>query len=456
MSFGLKLNIRFFYFLNILFMPLSWVILAGVGDSAFKIFHLFLIPLLIAFVFKKYRETFILFISKQRVFISMFLILMILNFISTGFNSTVSPNAYVYIYKNLFYFFIYLLYGAGIMLFFDLETHPRIITISNISSIILFLGIAVFTFKGDFISDLSGFFLKGDLDGVKRDVYKSLFNSGSNADEDLQANLLNQLTGTFIIIYFTSLYALNNLNSKIYKFINIVAMAISVALIIANLSRSNIIAWIFGYMIFWGCEIIINRNYKKALVFAGGAMIFILFIVIFWTQLSTKLDATSEMFQERFGSQISDNERWALNAEAISDFTKNFFNFFIGEGSGARLSDGHAVHNFVLGSAYQAGVFGLLISCVVYLSMPFWLWKSLPVLSKFKYGFTLPALIAVPLIRMMESGNAGTLTMQEWFCLAMFLGYYYKKQIELNNNERPAYPVQNNLTTSGKLIFSTS
>jgi len=440
MNFGLKLNIKIFYITSIVFMPLAWIILAGVGDSALKFFHLPFLILIVSLIFKEYRQSLALFVSKQKIFITCFVLLMTVNFIATAFNNTVSSSAFTYIYKNFFYLILYFLSGSALFLFFGIKDHSKLMSIANMLAVILFLSITVLTFKGDFISDLIGFFFKGDLMGVKKDIYKSLFNSGNTAqDAELQISLLNQLTGAFIVIYFTSLYAIKNTDNIKYKIINIVSMTISVGLIIANLSRSNILAWIFGYVVYYACEIVVNKNYKKVLILFLGSVFFSFILIAFWSSISDKLSDTSAMFQNRFGSEIEDNARWAINQEAVNVFTQDCFNFFIGRGSAARVSDGHAVHNFILGSAYQAGILGLSLSIIIYLTLPFWVYKGSWILSNWKGAFALSALISVPLIRMMESGNAGTLTIQEWFCVALFLSCCYRKETELNENNLTGY-----------------
>lgn len=431
----LELNVRVAYYIIIMFAPLSWISLTGVGDSSIKLVHLSLLPLVFSLLFTTYQNAIIKFIEFNKFLIAFFLLLMFMNFVSLAVDENIDSftKSVTYIIKNLSYLSLALFFGGMMIVFIDSPGFYKNLAISSALCVIVFIFVASLTYKaagGNFLLDLFRFFFTGDIDGLRRALYKTIFITGNtNMDSDLQVNLINSLTGSFIIVNFTSLFAFYNLENKFYKAVCIFAYFFSFFFVISSISRSNIIALIFGYAIYWGCEIIFKQNTRKIYQLVITFLVMLSLVLIFWTKIQTALSDTTNMYQERFG-ELDDNIRWSLNQEAIATFTATPMNFIFGKGSGAQLPSGHAVHNFIIGSAYQAGIFGLIFSVLFYGGLIYAVLRYATEIRSKPYAFIISALMSIPVMRMMESGDAGSPTLQEWFCVAFFLSYVLKKRQE--------------------------
>lgn len=436
---ALNINVTLAYYILIVFSPLSWISLTGVGDSSIKLVHLSLLPLIISCLFTTYQKAIIRFVTFNKYIISFFLLLMLMNFVSLAVDTNIDSfsKSMTYIIKNLSYLSLALFFGGMMIVFIDSPGFIKNLSISNALCVIIFITVASITFKatgGNFLLDLFRFFFSGDIDGLRRELYKTIFITGNtNEDAEMQVNLINSLTGSFIIVHFISLYAFNNTKNKIFAFLNIFSFCFSLFFVISSISRSNIFALLFGYAIYWGCEIIFNKNTKKIFQLFATSLVVLSLTLIFWSKIQTALVDTSDMYAERFGG-LDDNIRWSLNAEAIQTFTATPLNFIFGKGSGAELPSGHAVHNFIIGSAYQAGIFGLILSVLFYAGLIFSVIKYAPDIKNQKAAFIISALMSIPVLRMMESGDAGSLTLQEWFCVAIFIGFVIKKKSLAKDN----------------------
>lgn len=429
---ALQININIAYYLLIIFSPLSWVSLVDIGDSSIKFVHLSLIPLVFSLFFKSYRTAFVKFFKFNRLLIGFFILLMLMNFISLSVDTNIDSfsKSMTYIYKNIFYLTLALFFGGMMLILIDSPGFYKKLSITGFVCVIVFVTVASVTFSatgGNFSQDLIKFFFAGDIDGLRRDLYRTIFVTGRGTDEEVQTNLINSLTGSFIIVHFTSLYAYHNIKEPLYKIISVFTYLFSFFFVISSISRSNILALLFGYLIYWGCEIIYKKNIRKIYQLSATLITGLCIILIFWEQLKETFSDTSEMYSERFG-ELGSNIRLSLNAEAMSTFTATPMNFMFGKGSGAVLSDGHAVHNFVIGSAYQAGIFGLILSILFYAGLIFVVIKHANAIKYQKSAFVISALMSIPVLRMMESGDAGSPTLQEWFCITFFLGYVIKKR----------------------------
>lgn len=434
----LNFNVKLAFFMLVAFLPLSWITVYGVGDSSIKLFHLTIIPLLICCFYNSFRNKIVVFVKENRFIMSCFLLLMTMNFVSMSINSLVIPHASIYVIKNLAYFFFFTLLGGMCLSLFNLENTPKLLTQSAFICVCTFIVIASIGFKatgGNFLADMLKFFISGDINGLRHDLYKTLFNGGTyGKDADFATALINTIIGSFIFVHFLSLYALRTSKSRLQKGLNIFSLIFSFFFVVSSISRSNIIAIGFGYMIYWGLEIVYNNNVKKVVSLVSSVLVLIAVMIVFGNKMQDAVSNMSDMYQARFGD-LDENIRWQLNAEAIETFTSNAKSFIFGSGSGALLSNGKSVHNFIIGSAYQAGIFGLILSSLFYFTILSSLLRFAPLLSKYKFAFILAAVMALPLIRQMESGDAGSLTLQEWFCLAFFLSFVINKKLSVENSE---------------------
>ncbi|MBV9961192.1 MAG: hypothetical protein JO072_03000 [Parafilimonas sp.] len=456
---GLKNCLKAAFYMLMSFLPLSWISITHVSsnvkydDSNFKLFHLSLVPLLMACLYSSYRLKVAAFVKKYRLLIGSFLLLMIMNFISTGVNETVSPLAAMYIVKNLIYFTFFILFAGMCLMLFELDEKIKIISSGAFLSVCVFIVVTTFTYKdGIYIVELVKNFATGNIMGLRYGLFKNLYNGGAlERDSDFATALINTITGSFIFAHFLALYAYYNSPSRFYKILNIITLIFSFFFVISSISRSNIIAIVFGYFCYWGLEIVFNKNMKIVFSLLGGFIVLTLITILILSSSGAQqaLSGTSAMYQQRFGD-LDENVRWQMNSQALQIVFSNPKSLFFGLGSGALLysnqysfiSNDKSIHNFIIGSTYQAGIFGLVLSCMFYFTQLFCLIKYAPILSRYKKVFVITGVMSVPLIRQMESGNSGSLTLQEWFCLAFFLGFVLstlnisseKRSIRLTSN----------------------
>jgi hypothetical protein len=415
----LNLFTKLCFYAFVIFSPINWVILVEVGGLSIKYMHLAIVPICICVLFASFRKVLTRFVLQNAFIISSFLLLMVINFVSICLNGTLYPSASAYIFKNLSYFTYFILFGAAIYFRIRQPFFYKEIAYSNIISVLVFTLTATIIFKAigrDFLSDMFNFFIKGDSVSLRYDLFKTLFNTNSSSDVELAANLRNTLIGAFIYIHFTSLYSLKNSTKRFYSFCNWISVLFSLFFILASVSRSNLLVLMLGYVCYFFADILINKNYKSVYKMAGIAVIGSTLVIIFWNEIYASFSESTTMISSRLG-ELEDDARWALNAEAIDGFSQHFL---IGKGSGAILSDGHTVHNFILGSAYQAGIGGLILSCMFYFGVIVQIIKNLKLFRDQRAVFFLLGLPIIPLLRSMESGNAGTISLIEWFCLAFF------------------------------------
>jgi O-antigen ligase/polysaccharide polymerase Wzy-like membrane protein len=421
------------------FLPLGWVAISKVSsnvkydDSAIKLFHLSFIPLAFCCIYASFRKNVFDFVKRYRFLIGSFLLLMAMNFISTSINEIVSPLAKMYIIKNLVYFSFFILFGGLCLSLFQLKEKMKVFSVGAFLSVLVFIIVTSFTYKGGiYIVELVKYFATGNLMGLRYGLFKSLYNGGSvEKGSDFATALINTITGSFIFAHFIALYAYFNSPSLKYKILNIISLTVSFFFVISSISRSNIIALLFGYLVYWGLEIILKKNLKIVLSLLGGLAVIAAFVIFALsnTAVQTALSSTSSMYQERF-EDLDENVRWQMNSQALQIIFSDPKHLVFGLGSGALLysaqyafiDNDKSVHNFIIGSTFQAGIFGLILSCFFYFSQFFYLIRYAPALSKYHKIFAIAGVMSVPLIRQMESGNSGSLTFQEWFCLAFFLG----------------------------------
>lgn len=356
-----------------------------------------------------------------------------MNFVSLTFNATTNPNALSYIIKNISYSALFLLFGALIQKIARSPNFHTHITISNTAGIIIFISVAIISFNAmgrNFIDDLLDFFIRGDSDALRYSLFRTLFNASEDMDDIEQStNLLNTLLGSFIFINFTALYAWHNTKGKLMNVLNIFCIGFSFFIIIAGVSRSNILALVIGYLMYWISDIVLNNNQRRFLHIGIFVILGTLFSLLFWTKIENSLSDASSMIAGRF-SELAENPRWAINAACVNSFTANMHNFLIGKGPAAIVLDDNTAHNFILGAAFQAGIVGLILSCLFYFGLIFAVFKNALVLAKHKNALLIGSLMIIPLLRAMESGGAGSFTLQEWFCIAFFQGFVLIKKEE--------------------------
>lgn len=440
------------FYAFVTFAPINWITLVKIGGLSVKYMHLVIIPLCACVLFANFRKRIVTLVRDNAFILASFILLLLANFILTYINGATYPGAITYIAKNFSYGIYFILFASVIYFRMRSPSFEKEITYSNTISILVFTLVASIIFATigrNFLGDMANFFIKGDSVSLRYDLFKTLFNTDSNADSEIAANLRNTLIGAFIYIHFSSHYAFKNLDNRFLKYLNVTCILFSGFFILASVSRSNILVLMVGYFIYFVGEIFINRNMKKLYQLIVVCFIGASFAVIFWPKIENAFSDSTAMISGRLG-ELEDDARWSLDAEAIDGFSQNFLT---GKGSGATLSDGHSVHNFIIGSAYQAGIFGLLLSLFFYFGIIGKIYLNMRQCANYNASFFIIGLTAIPLLRTMESGSAGTLSLVEWFCLASFCAF----ATVAKEDQKEYYAMLNiNERSSGKFLYSNN
>ena len=439
MSAGLNRLTKITFYIIVIAAPIQWVSIFNTGGSEIKYINLSIIPLLLCLLYGEFRRTMIKFFNFCRILIISFIFLMALNYIFTCVNTTNLLTGITYILKNLSYLVYFIAFGPIIIYRYRDKKFYREIAISNILCTLVFLLVVEVTFLAlgrNFLSELVTNFLSGNSVAIRYDLFYKLFNnahfsagSAAAADADYQTSLRNTLLGAFIYIHFTSLFSLKFCKSFFLKSINVFNLLFSVFLVFASTSRSNMVALVLGYLIYFGLAVYTGTfRFRPIYLFLGMVLLFV--FVLLLPKLETVFQGSATMISDRL-AQLDDDARWDLDGEALIDFAENPLT---GRGAGATLADGHRVHNFILGAAYQTGIAGFFVSCVFYFGIYVLLIKSAKYLARSKGLFWLIALLSLPMLRAMTSGNNGTLSIIEWFCLAFSFAIMLIHKTEYQEN----------------------
>jgi hypothetical protein len=421
---------RIAFFIIVISAPIQWITLIDAFGLSIKYVHLSIIPISLCLLFSAFRRTVIKFIQFNKVLIFSFFLLMLVNFIFTCINGTGQSIGFSYISKNLSYLFYYIAFGAVLFYRYKTKDFYKELAISNTLCTIVFLCVVEVTFLSlgrNFIGELISNFLKGDSVAIRYDLFYKLFNShGISGDADYQTNLRNTLLGAFIYIHFTSMYSLRISKRKFINILNWSNIGFGAFLVIASTSRSNMLVLVLGYLIFF-CLASYSRQLKIRPSYIFFALLGAFLFIALFSKLESVFENSTSMISDRL-SQLDEDARWNLDGEALVYFGSNPL---AGKGAGAVLSDGHRVHNFILGAAYQTGIVGFILSLIFYFGILYKVFQSGKILYGQKNIFWLVSLASLPLLRSMTSGNSGTMSIIEWFCLAFFLSVL---MVESENN----------------------
>lgn len=407
------------FFVIVISAPIQWISIVNVFGLSIKYIHLSIIPIALCLLFADFRRTVVRFFLFNKLLISSFFLLMMTNLIFTCFSASNQDIGFSYISKNLSYLFYFIAFGSIMVYRCRSENLHKEIAISNFLCTIIFLGVVEMVFLAlgrNFIYELIENFLKGDSVAIRYDLFYKLFNAqGTAGDADYQTNLRNTLLGAFIYIHFTSQYSLRLSTKRYIKVINFFNICFGAFLVFASTSRSNMLVLVLGYLIFFFLSIYSNKlRIKPVHLFLGLVSVFL--VIIFLPKLDAVFQNSTSMISDRL-SQLDEDARWDLDGEALIYFASNPL---AGKGAGAVLSDGHRVHNFILGAAYQTGIVGFILSLVFYFGIIFYVLRSGQLLAGQQNLFWFVSLTSLPILRAMTSGNSGTLSIIEWFCLAFF------------------------------------
>jgi len=433
--FNLNSLTKLSFYIIVIAAPIQWISLLDIGAMSIKYINLSIIPILFCLLFADFRKSISKFFKANYILVIAFFLLMVFNFIYTCFTVINLDVGFSYILKNLSYLSYFIVFGPIVAYRYKSENFYKEIARSNFLCIIFFAIIVEVTFLSlgrNFISELISNFLKGNSVAIRYDLFYKLFNAHGNVgDDDYQTSLRNTLLGGFVYVNFTSLYSLKLCKKKFLKATNIFCICFTTFLILASTSRSNMVALALGYLLFFTFSVYSGKLHIKAMhVFSILVICFL--CVIFFPTIQSVFSNSTSMIGDRL-AKLEDDARWDLDEEALMAFVTNPL---AGKGAGSFLSDGHRVHNFILGAAYQAGVIGFILSVIFYFGLIFKLIKSSITIKNKNELFWFASIVCVPLLRAMTSGNNGTLSIIEWFCLAFFLGVVMQ---EMEDRKEKAY-----------------
>ena len=152
-------------------------------------------------------------------------------------------------------------------------------------------------------------------------------------------------------------------------------------------------------------------------------LIYMFIVLCIFSLLYTLYDITilKNIIERLF--QLGSDIRSSLNTKT---FISSFNSFFIGHGSDAVVNFYNfekRPHNFLLGSFLQAGILGLIFSFIFMFVLFRFFILNLIGIKSLKHTILL-LLLLLPLFRMQISGESGSLTYIEWFCISMTLAYF--------------------------------
>ena len=422
------------FFIIVISAPIQWISIVDIGSLSIKWINLSVIPILLCLFFSGFRKTMSDFYKLNRWLVYAFVLLMVFDYIFTCFTLINESVGFSYIAKNLSYLLYFLAFGPIIVYRYRTPKFYREVAICNFACTIFFLCVVEVIFLSlgrNFFSELVTNFLKGNSVAIRYDLFYKLFNAhGSAGDDDYQTSLRNTLLGAFIYIVFTSLYSFKLCKGTFLKLLNIFNIGFGVFLVFASTSRSNMVALFLGYVTYISLSVY-SGKFRFKISYILMAMVFLFLCVAFWPIIESVFANSTDMIGDRL-AQLDQDARWNLDGEAIVYF---FSNPLAGKGAGAVLSDGHRVHNFILGGAYQAGIIGFLLSSVFYFGIVGKFLNSAKSIAKKKELYWFAALVCLPLLRAMTSGNNGTLSIIEWFCLA----FYFAVAMEEKNANNAMY-----------------
>jgi len=412
---------------------LQWVTIIEVGLkvkpvhlSLFLSFGYFLIS-------NEYRNIIFDFIRQKFLFVLCYSLFLLIAAISIYYSPLSIVEGFIRLFKYFTYFLFFILYTGIIIQIMRRETQ-RIVFIGIIVGLVSFFLYAYLVFSSmgrNFVFEYVATFFAGDASKLRYDFYLNLFNydgktlSRSDA-EAIAVNLRNSMVGAFSLFLVLTLAV--KVQSNAIKFIKRVIIPICVFMIISSVSRSNmlILALVFVYAYYLKVQIegLSFKIKPIKLIIVGLISITVAF---FSYQLILLFTPVVNMISERLG-QISEDARISIFFQALQDINANWF---FGHGFDARVTlfkkeiDNH---NFILGSWYQFGIFGLLVSLFFY----FFFFVDQVILVK-NYinkhiSFTevefvwIMTLIISPLFRTLVSGDNGSLSLVDWFFFSFYFG----------------------------------
>lgn len=318
-----------------------------------------------------------------------------------------------------------------------------------ISGLLAFLAVAEYTFTKlgrNFIGEYAKAIATGNVTALEFSFYPPLFNfkSGdiitSASDAYVSASLRNTLVGAFVIFFFLPFAYPTRFAgspSKAAVFANAAVRYATVGLagllIAVSVSRSNWLALAVGLMGVGvaavrksGARAKEDMTRRQTVLFRIVAVCLGLGLIS--SALTTTLASGVTSIVTQRVSQAQTDDRWDMYATALDLIDQRPLS---GYGVASTVESGasnksFSVHNFLLASWYETGLFGAVTAAAAYVALFLaWcggVWErrcfSLPDGTRLAWICGLPAL---PLMRMLVSGGGSGLTLVEWTAVAIFM-----------------------------------
>ncbi len=255
----------------------------------------------------------------------------------------------------------------------------------------------------------------------------------SGAPSELKGSTRNTLAVCLTFLFFASLPNLAfKGRSRLTYLIAVAAVILCPALTLLLSSRSSLISLAIGIclsnailLLYSRSDTVIRSLLLQWILIATGLLLAMLALLLLERNESNMATALNLDLQQN----IRNDPRIRNYLLAVDEISKSPI---IGAGVGARLADGHTVHNFILGAWVEAGAAGLICSSAMYLLLiGLWIKRCLAQFSSMSLWTIGEAILVAsaasmlvgPIIRRMLSGNAGRFTIIELIALAVFIAF---------------------------------
>ena len=275
---------------------------------------------------------------------------------------------------------------------------------------------------------------KIDVNRLRCGFYPVLFNysggSGQVSKEDaLSGSFRHGICASFYCFFFLSM-ALRPIARSVMgkKWADIIGKSLcylSLFIMLTSVSRSISIA-LFSALLIANVLRLLRGRFRLP---GPSSLAFLLFLLSALTIAvafdESVLDLAAEGFRSRY-LELGSNARVPMFSEAIQESADQMW---FGHGVGAPITQrDQQVHNLVLGSLYEGGVFSMFAAFLFYLGLLVaWLTACIGYVrgelpsDKIDAPWLL-GMPMLPLLTPMVSGAAGSFKLNDWVCLAFFFG----------------------------------
>lgn len=280
--------------------------------------------------------------------------------------------------------------------------------------------------------------IDGDASALQFKVFTLIFNFADGelvgkGDEDFQGTALrNTLVGIFVVtaILFWS-RTRSSMSSPFMRspFLTLVVTLLCGFFILASVSRSNILVFFLAGIVILATSLLYPSRGTRGIKISrwGWGLISIFVLLLSGNIVVGLIDGLTTIGAERFGN-LAKEPRLVMYATALNGIDQHIW---FGHGLGAEIEVfEHRVHNLFLAAWYEGGIVLFVSALAMYIALVRSIVlvhrRSIALRRVQSEGLLLTpggmlALSILPLFRPLISGEAGAFTLVEWFCVSLLL-----------------------------------